>query len=196
MKTRAVLMMLAALVLAAAGVIILTTSSHLQADVATSSTTSVTASASAAAPPPSLPPPAPTPDVSDASGPQQTPPAYEAPQLSDEQLQAYLDEADPSTVPDPLRGELVALASDVLDADLTGQGREKWPSYFDAQPATKIWSDVHHRAAVVKWGKGGELVAEVTLLWSATDSLGVRHEDVASTITLVRVASGWSPKKG
>ncbi|MFF4344721.1 hypothetical protein ACFY00_32975 [Kitasatospora sp. NPDC001540] len=114
--------------------------------------------------------------------------------MPDSYLQQVLEQTQPADLPPAQEQQLVALASQVLLADLTGQGRSAFASYFGGQAATAPWSDVRVQAAIARRHQGGGDV-DAHLVYAGTDPHGQAQERQTITIMLTQSAGGadWLP---
>lgn len=116
--------------------------------------------------------------------------------VPDSFVQDLLDASGPTgapALPANTRAVLVETATRVLIADLTGTGRDDFPSFWSG-PAHTIWTGVRVQASSVQadWATA-PTSATVTLVWAGTSPTGERVERRLSVITLERSGTRWQP---
>ncbi|GJF30265.1 hypothetical protein KNE206_29650 [Kitasatospora sp. NE20-6] len=137
----------------------------------------------------------PTPAARSASpnAPRTTPADLLAGDMPDSYLQQVLEQTQPADLPAAQEKQLVALANQVLLADLTGQGRPAFPSYFGGQAATTAWSHVRVQAGIARRHASSSQV-DAHLVYAGTDPGGRAQERQTMTIVLAQASDGsWQP---
>lgn len=94
-------------------------------------------------------------------------------------VQRLLDRSSPPDVPRSLETRLVQLGMQVWKADVTGRGRERWPTYFGpggpaAAGPRSVYRDVRIQAGIARRAGSGQV--DVRLVWAATDPSGGRRD--------------------
>jgi hypothetical protein len=115
--------------------------------------------------------------------------------MPDSYLQQVLEQTQPADLPAAQEKQLVALADQVLLADLTGQGRSAFPSYFGGQAATTAWSHVRIQAGIARRHPGSSSQVDAHLVYAGTDPGGRAQDRQTITIVLAQAsgASNWQP---
>jgi hypothetical protein len=115
--------------------------------------------------------------------------------VPDSYLQQVLEQTQPADLPPALEKRLVALAGQVLLADLTGQGRAAFPWYFGGLNATTAWTHVRVQAGIARRHRGSGAEVDAHLVYAGTDPRGGAQERQAITIVLAQApGSGvWQP---
>jgi hypothetical protein len=114
--------------------------------------------------------------------------------MPDSYLQQVLEQTQPADLPPEQEKHLVALAANVLLADLTGQGRSTFPVYFGGQAATAPWSHIRIQAGIARRHPGSSTEVDAHLVYAGTDPRGQAQERQAITIVLARTTGdGWEP---
>ncbi|WP_052441215.1 hypothetical protein [Streptacidiphilus anmyonensis] len=109
----------------------------------------------------------------------------------DHLIQALLDAHTRHNLPAALQERLNQLGRAVWLADLTGEGRSQWPSYFTST-GTSGYTHVRVQAAVAR-GIGTSR-AEVTLIWAGSSPAGDPEVGLPATVLLAKQAGGtWEP---
>ncbi|GAA2773089.1 hypothetical protein [Kitasatospora cinereorecta] len=123
------------------------------------------------------------------------PPDLLAGDMPDSYLQQVLDQTQLADLDPALEKQLVDEAGQVLLADLTGQGRAAFPSYFAGQSATTTWTQVRLQAGIARRRPGGSTNVDVHLVYAGTDPHGLAQERQTITIVLAQASgdSGWQP---
>ncbi|RKE03021.1 hypothetical protein [Streptomyces sp. TLI_171] len=150
----------------------------------------VTSDTSSPAPTPAISPPATAP-----VGTRTAPADLLAGEVPDRYLQLVLDQTQPADLPPTQEQQFVALADQVLLADLTGQGRAAFPSYFGGQAATAPWSHVRIQAGIARRHSGGGNEVDAHLVYAGTDPHGRAQERQSATIGLIQAVgdTSWLP---
>ncbi|MFC6600491.1 hypothetical protein [Kitasatospora paranensis] len=115
--------------------------------------------------------------------------------MPDSYLQQVLEQTQPADLPAAQEKQLVAQADQVLLADLTGQGRSAFPSYFGGQTATAAWSHVRVQAGIARRHPGSSSQVDAHLVYAGTDPHGQAQERQTVTIVLAQAPGdgGWQP---
>jgi hypothetical protein len=109
----------------------------------------------------------------------------------DHLVQAMLDAHSPHNLPSDLEQRLDQLGRAVWLADLTGQGRTRWPRYFTISGASG-YSSIRIQAAAARGTGPGR--AAVTLLWAGTSPAGDPEVGLPGTVLLAQQGNGsWEP---
>lgn len=117
--------------------------------------------------------------------------------ITDDDLWAHISDADNSDVPPDLFAELTELGADVVRADATGMGRDRWPDYWaDAASgrADPCCTDIAIHAAGAYTDPTNKDVVHVTVVWTAAPNHAGSSEHVAD-ILLVHDREGWRPTR-
>ncbi|MFN2506261.1 MAG: hypothetical protein ABR540_18950 [Acidimicrobiales bacterium] len=103
--------------------------------------------------------------------------------------------ADParSDLPGPLFQELAALGVAVLEADVTGRGRERWPGYWPPGPFRPCCAAIKVHAAGARSDAGRPDRAIVRVLWSAERLVGERIRPRETAVPLQLREGTWVP---
>lgn len=117
--------------------------------------------------------------------------------LSSDELFSHLSDPANSDLPPALFTELSELGVDVVRADATGVGRERWPEYWRSPTgrAAPCCTGVVVHAAGAAAHPSGDGTVHVTVLWT---DVATPHQDAAeslltSFVRLRRTATGWQP---
>jgi hypothetical protein len=129
------------------------------------------------------------------SAPRTAPADLLAGDMPDSYLQQILEQTQPADLPPAQERQLVALADQVLLADLTGQGRSAFPSYFGGQAATAPWTHVRIQAGIARRHTGTGNEVDAHLVYAGTDPRGQAQDRQPITIVLAQAAggTGWQP---
>ncbi|SEM72323.1 hypothetical protein [Streptacidiphilus jiangxiensis] len=129
------------------------------------------------------------------SAPRTAPADLLAGDMPDSYLQQVLEQTQPADLPADQEKQLVALADQVLLADLTGAGRAAFPSYFAGQAATTSWTHVRVQAGIARRHPGSGNEVDAHLVYAGTDPRGQAQERQSITIVLAQAAggTGWQP---
>ncbi|CAO5248814.1 hypothetical protein [Frankia sp. AgKG'84/4] len=116
---------------------------------------------------------------------------------SDAVLQAGLDAPAGAGVPPATAATAVAVAREVLTADITGAGRTAFPDYWPPGAFQPTYRTIHIQAAVVSSAttspRGGARHLDVTLLWTGAQADGVIADSQRTIVRLRSVGEGWVP---
>ncbi|TFE25063.1 hypothetical protein E0F15_20620 [Frankia sp. B2] len=116
---------------------------------------------------------------------------------SDAVLQAGLDATPAAGVPPITAAAAVAVARQVLTADITGVGRAAFPGYWPSAAFQPTYHAVHIQAATVSTAtvlaQGGARQLDVTLLWTGTQADGVITDSQQATVHLRSAGDSWAP---
>ncbi|MEV0657842.1 hypothetical protein [Streptomyces sp. NPDC050395] len=116
--------------------------------------------------------------------------------VADRQIQRLIEEAWPADLPAPQENQLRHDAAELLRADATGLGRDRFPTVFADRPATAVapaFSRLRIQAAIARKKSGGQAV--VHLVWAAADRGGTYSEGRISDFTFHRPKGhrSWTP---
>lgn len=113
----------------------------------------------------------------------------------DPAIQRALESATAADLPPHTAKALVALGRQVWTAEATGNGRERWPTYFGdhASGATWLYSRFRLQAAVARRDAAAPGRAVVRLVWAGADPSGSFLEDRTATVTFTRTGATWTP---
>lgn len=87
--------------------------------------------------------------------------------------------------------EVIDVASQVLIADLTGQGRSHFPAFWDGS-THRVWTEVRVQAATTAPSNRSDAV-DVILLWAGHSPGGAYVDRQRIVVTLIRGPAGWTP---
>ncbi|MEV8099119.1 hypothetical protein [Kitasatospora sp. NPDC085879] len=129
------------------------------------------------------------------SAPRTAPADLLAGDMPDGYLQQVLEQTQPADLPAAQEKQLVAMADQVLLADLTGQGRSAFPAYFGGRAATATWSHVRVQAGIARRHTGSNSQIDAHLVYAGTDPGGRAQERQTITIMLAQASGGsnWQP---
>jgi hypothetical protein len=115
--------------------------------------------------------------------------------VPDSYLQQVLEQTQPADLSSALEQRLVAVAGQVLLADLTGRGRSAFPGYFGGRSATAAWRSVRIQAGIAQRRPGSSTEVDAHLVYAGIDPRGQALERQDITIVLAPAAggSGWRP---
>ena len=101
-----------------------------------------------------------------------------------------------SDLPPEVFDEVTTIGREVVAADVTGEGRDKYPEFFGGSPGKSWFKDfVIHTAGARSTG-GGTDQAAVTVVWSAQPIAGGPPFDHHTSVVHVVVRDGrWVPEK-
>ncbi|GGO59071.1 hypothetical protein [Streptomyces lasiicapitis] len=111
----------------------------------------------------------------------------------DHAVQHLLDRSSPTDLPRRTEKQLVALASRVWTAEITGAERSQWPAYFAEQPLRAPYRDVRIQAGIARSAGGRPDRARVRLVWAGTDPAGQAQDGRPAHVLLARHNSRWEP---
>ncbi|MFJ3714110.1 MULTISPECIES: hypothetical protein [unclassified Streptomyces] len=110
----------------------------------------------------------------------------------DRAIQDVLDRSSPRDLEPALERRLVALATRVWKADVTGTGRSQWPAYFsDPSPPRAPYTHVRVQAAIARQGAGGRV--RVDLVWAGAGPSGEAADGRPARVLLHKTDSTWEP---
>lgn len=115
----------------------------------------------------------------------------------DRAVQRLLEQSSPSDLPREEEHRLVRLAEQVWMADVTGRGRDRWPSYFAADRslgARSAYTQVRIQAGIARKSAGGRV--QVRLVWAGADPSGAQRDGRLADIRLRLVpghSNRWEP---
>jgi len=112
---------------------------------------------------------------------------------SDQQIQQILAGTQPADLPTAQERALVALAGQILTADVTGVGRGRWPAYFGAVAPIETYGDVRVHAGIARRHDGSDAVVDTTLIWSGTSPHGQHVSWQYAVIRLAWDGRSWQP---
>ncbi|MBC9729314.1 hypothetical protein [Streptomyces sp. TRM68367] len=157
------------------------------ADPTPSRTLSGTVNEAAATP---LPSPHPTASAAASAG--VMPVAGDGP-AGDYAFQQVLERSSPADLPHTQEVKLVALASRIWLADVTGAGRENWRGYFGEEPLRSPYRDVRIQAGIARTVGDRSDRVRVRLVWAGTDPAGEKQDGRPAEVILVREDTTWEP---
>ncbi|MEU9056255.1 hypothetical protein AB0D37_38695 [Streptomyces sp. NPDC048384] len=108
-------------------------------------------------------------------------------------VQQLLGRSSPADLPRAKEKELVALASRIWLAEVTGAGREKWPSYFGDELLRAPYRDVRIQAGIARSVNGEPDRVRVHLVWAGTDPASQAEDGRSAQILLTRQHTTWEP---
>ncbi|MFF4343193.1 hypothetical protein ACFY00_25100 [Kitasatospora sp. NPDC001540] len=142
--------------------------------------------------------PSAAPSVAPSAMPSGIPAAGDGPQ-GDAAIQAALTVRHPSDLPAAEGDQLADLARAVWTAEVTGEGRERWPSYFPEVQGLPgrgyYFSGFRVQAAVAHSVDGDPDRATVTLLWAGTSPTGEYGDHRPASVGFVRRGDSWEPRR-
>lgn len=87
--------------------------------------------------------------------------------------------------------EVIDVASRVLIADLTGEGRDQFPGFWEGS-TRRVWTEVRVQAATTTPSDRSDAV-DVILLWAGNSPEGIYVDRQRIVVTLIRGPAGWTP---
>lgn len=111
--------------------------------------------------------------------------------LGDGDLNRALRTSEPTNLDRTIEQPLLALATEVLLADLTGVGRERFPDYLPGGPAIQTYREARVQAAVAR--RIGDTTVETHLLWAGISPDGQYLERQTAVIRLRYLRQSWRP---
>ncbi|MGW7641751.1 hypothetical protein [Streptomyces decoyicus] len=110
-----------------------------------------------------------------------------------------LNRSSPADLPRRQERDLVQLASQVWEADVTGRGQDRWLGYFTTRstPATRArdtYTGVRIQAGIARRARGGRV--EVRLVWAGTGPSGEQRDGRTARLLLHRAPhhpNRWEP---
>lgn len=111
----------------------------------------------------------------------------------DHAVQTLLDQSSPRDLPRSRERELVALASRIWRADITGAERTRWPKYFTGAPLRAAYRNVRIQAGIARTADGRTDRVRVRLVWAGTTPAGQKHDGRLAQIFLDRRGAVWRP---
>jgi len=112
----------------------------------------------------------------------------------DAELQRLLDQTSSPNLPHDQEKALVALASRVLIADVTGKGREEFPGYWQGEPPVRQpITNIRTQAGIARAQQGRPDRVDVTLLWAGRDHSGKDLDRRRALIRLAYANGRWVP---
>ncbi|QIB49534.1 hypothetical protein [Streptomyces aureoverticillatus] len=111
----------------------------------------------------------------------------------DHAVQRLLDRSSPTNMPRAEEKRIVALASRIWKAEITGAGRGQWPAYFTDRSLRAPYRDVRIQAGIARSADGRPDRARVRLVWAGTDPAGRAQDGRPARVLLARHGSGWEP---
>ena len=116
--------------------------------------------------------------------------------FGEEDLSAHISDPANSDLPPDLFTELTQLGVDVVRADVTAEGRDRWPEYWRSAASErtgKCCADVVIHAAGGFTDPTNRNVVIVTVIWEATDErMGIVR---VSHVALRQADEDWSPTR-
>ncbi|MEV7123714.1 hypothetical protein [Kitasatospora griseola] len=126
------------------------------------------------------------------------PAAGDGPQ-GDPAIQDALTTRYPSDLPAADSARLVELARAVWAAEATGEGQERWPSYFPAAQRGSgrgyFFTGFRVQAAAAHSVDGNPDRATVALLWAGTSPAGEYGDHRPAAVGFARVSGSWEPQR-
>ncbi|MFI2620527.1 hypothetical protein [Streptomyces sp. NPDC018584] len=108
-------------------------------------------------------------------------------------MQALLDRSSPRDLPRAREKELVALASRIWRADITGAERTRWPEYFTGAPLRAAYRKVRIQAGIARTADSHTGRVRVRLVWAGTTPAGQKQDGRLAQILLDRRGAVWRP---
>lgn len=151
-----------------------------------------------AQPPASAPPSAAAPPAAGAGGnsrSQNLPPTMSGPG-ADAAVQRALDAAVPADLPAGVAEDVADLGREVWLAEVTGDGRGRWPGYFAAHARTALYTRVRVQAAIGRQNPEGP-GAVVHLVWAGAGPAGTFMDGRSATVHFIRKGETgtWTPQR-
>lgn len=87
--------------------------------------------------------------------------------------------------------EVIDVATRVLIADLTGEGRDQFPAFWEGS-TRRVWTEVRVQAATTAPNHRSDAV-DVILLWAGKSPEGTDVDRQRIVVTLIRGPAGWTP---
>ncbi|MFC5911792.1 hypothetical protein [Streptacidiphilus monticola] len=110
---------------------------------------------------------------------------------ADATVQQLLEQSSPRNLPVALEQQLATLAARVWLADLTGEGRNRWPTYF-TQTGSSGYTHTRIQAAIAR--ATGPRHATATVLWAGTTPAGDTEVGLTGTVHLAETTDHqWEP---
>ncbi|MGA4844788.1 hypothetical protein ACOBQB_00230 [Streptomyces sp. G5(2025)] len=111
----------------------------------------------------------------------------------DHAVQALLDRSSPRDPPRTREKQLVALASRIWRADITGAERTRWPKYFNGAPLRAAYRNVRIQAGIARTADGRTDRVRVRLIWAGISPAGQKQDGRLAQILLDRHGTSWMP---
>ncbi|MFE3144323.1 hypothetical protein [Streptomyces scopuliridis] len=108
-------------------------------------------------------------------------------------IQQVLERTSPADLTHAQEKELVALASRIWRAEVTGTGREEWPDYFAEQLLRAPYRDIRIQAGIARTVTGHPDRVHVRLVWAGTDPAGEYTDGRPVQVLLARHNTIWGP---
>ncbi|KUM97375.1 hypothetical protein AQI95_41905 [Streptomyces yokosukanensis] len=108
-------------------------------------------------------------------------------------IQQVLESSSPANLPRAEENQLVALGSRIWLAEVTGTGRDRWPTYFGNEPLHTPYRDVRIQAGIARTVGGSPDRARVRLVWAGEDPAGEAEDGRSAQVLLTRSHAAWQP---
>lgn len=112
---------------------------------------------------------------------------------TDRNIQGVLSRTSRPDLPRAQERALVALASAIQIADLTGVGRERWPGYFHGETPTVGYTHIRIQAGIARRVTTADTPVDVTLIWAGHSPTGQQLVWQRAFIRLTWDGSVWQP---
>ncbi|MFE4687265.1 hypothetical protein ACFRNJ_41910 [Streptomyces sp. NPDC056721] len=109
----------------------------------------------------------------------------------DHAVQRLMDSSSPADLPRAQEKHLVALASRIWKAEVTGAGRQEWPSYFSDRQLRAAYRDVRIQAGIARTAPHHRV--SVRLVWAGTDPAGQNEDGRTAQVLFTRHNNAWQP---
>ncbi|MEV6699231.1 hypothetical protein AB0M68_18930 [Streptomyces sp. NPDC051453] len=102
-----------------------------------------------------------------------------------------MDSSSPADLPLAQEKHLVALASRIWKAEVTGAGRQEWPAYFSDRSLRAAYRDVRIQAGIARTAPDDRV--RVRLVWAGTDPAGQNEDGRTAQMLFTRHNNAWRP---
>ncbi|MFE2736202.1 hypothetical protein [Streptomyces sp. NPDC059349] len=109
----------------------------------------------------------------------------------DHAVQRLMDSSSPADLPRAQEKRLVALASRIWKAEVTGAGRQEWPAYFTDRQLRAAYRDVRIQAGIARAAPNHRV--SVHLVWAGTDPAGQNEDGRTAQMLFTRHNNAWQP---
>ncbi|MFF1400800.1 hypothetical protein ACFVZD_44625 [Streptomyces sp. NPDC058287] len=112
---------------------------------------------------------------------------------ADHAVQRLMDSSSPADLPRAQERHLVALASRIWKAEVTGAGRQEWPAYFSHRQLRAGYRDVRIQAGIARSAPDHRVA--VRLVWAGTDPAGQNEDGRTAQMLFTRHNNAWRPRR-